>query len=79
MDRIRLLTTISVSADAQKLSSQKPIVLMEQGSFAVGGTMITQPGTFNPNEPTAEGQTYRGDHAYVFYQIPVLQWRFHFN
>lgn len=64
------LTTLSISVKAQKRSSQKPIVLMEQGSFAVGGTTITQPGTFDPNKPTAEGQTYRGDHAYVFYQVP---------
>ncbi len=45
--------------------------IKEQGSFAVGGTVITNPGTFNPNKPTPDGQTYHGDHAYVFYQIPV--------
>jgi pimeloyl-ACP methyl ester carboxylesterase len=46
------------------------IILKEQGSFAVGGKVITSPGTFDPNKPTAAGQTYHGDHAYVFYQIP---------
>ncbi|WP_404822670.1 alpha/beta hydrolase [Pseudomonas botevensis] len=49
-----------------------PLVIQEQGSFAAGGTMITAPGTFNPYKPlTPDGQTYHGDHAYAFYQIPV--------
>lgn len=49
---------------------QKPIVIQEQGSFTVGGTIITNPGTFDPITRTPEGQTFRGDHAYIFYQIP---------
>jgi hypothetical protein len=36
----------------------------------VGGTVITNPGTFDPNNPTPEGQTFHGDHAYVQFQIP---------
>jgi hypothetical protein len=52
-------------------AQKKPIVIQEQGSFAVGGTVITNPGTFDPIKRTPEGQTFRGDHAYVFYQIPV--------
>jgi hypothetical protein len=47
------------------------IVIQEQGSFAVGGKVITQPGTFDPIKLGPEGQTLHGDHAYVFYQIPV--------
>ena len=54
------------------------MIIQEQGSFAVGGTVITDPGTFdpikqgayNPNGVSPEGQTLHGDHAYVFYQIP---------
>jgi hypothetical protein len=57
--------------NAQNPKKQKPILIQEQGSFAVGGTVITNPGTFDPYKPTPEGQTFRGDHAYVFYQIPV--------
>ena len=61
-------------ADAQK----KPIVIQDQGSFAVGGSVVTAPGTFdpikhgafNPANQSSEGQTLHGDHAYVFYQIP---------
>ena len=47
-----------------------PLVIVEQGSFAAGGTVITNPGTFDPYNQTPEGQTFHGDHAYVFYQIP---------
>jgi hypothetical protein len=55
------------SAYAQK----KPIIIEEQGSFAAGGSVITNPGTYDPIKRTPEGQTFHGDHAYVFYQIPV--------
>jgi hypothetical protein len=36
-----------------------------------GGKVVTNPGKFDPYKPTPEGQTFRGDHAYVFYQVPV--------
>ena len=51
-------------------TGNSPILIQEQGSFTVGGTVITNPGTFDPYKPTTEGQTFRGDHAYVFYQVP---------
>lgn len=68
-----LLSMISLTPflSAQSLKKQKPLVIEQQGSFAVGGTVITNPGTFDPYKPTPEGQTFHGDHAYVFYQIPV--------
>ncbi len=62
---------IAVTASAQKAERQKPMVIETQGSFAVGGTVITNPGTFDPYNQTPAGQTFHGDHAYVFYQIPV--------
>ena len=46
------------------------LVVQAQGSFAVGGTVQSTPGTYNNNIPTAEGQTFHGDHLYAFYQIP---------
>jgi hypothetical protein len=55
----------------KKIAKQSPIIIQEQGSFAVGGSVITNPGKFNPYKPTPDGQTLHGDHAYVFYQIPV--------
>ena len=49
-----------------------PLMIQEQGSFAAGGKIVTTPGTFDPRTPTnPAGQTLHGDHAYVFYQIPV--------
>jgi hypothetical protein len=56
---------------AQESAKPAPLVIQEQGSFAVGGTVITNPGRFDPYKPTPEGQTFHGDHAYAFYQIPV--------
>lgn len=56
-------------AHEQDLSGH--IVLREQGSFAVGGTVRTNPGRFDPYKPTPAGQTLHGDHAYVSYQIPA--------
>lgn len=45
--------------------------IREQGSFLVGGSVITVPGSYDENNPTnPAGQTLHGDHAYVFYHIP---------
>ena len=60
------------AACASHANAAAPLMIQEQGSFAAGGTMITAPGSFNPRKPmTPDGQTYHGDHAYSFYQIPV--------
>jgi hypothetical protein len=61
------------AASAQETGKSKfePITIREQGSFAVGGKVITNPGVFNPKQPTPDGQSLHGDHAYVFYQIPA--------
>ncbi|MDM0021852.1 alpha/beta hydrolase [Variovorax saccharolyticus] len=49
-----------------------PLSIQAQGSFAAGGKVVSAPGTFNPRKPLEPaGQTYHGDHAYAFYQIPV--------
>jgi hypothetical protein len=61
----------SASAAAGEAAKPVPVVIQEQGSFAVGGTVIINPGTFDPFRPTPEGQTFHGDHAYAFFQIPV--------
>src|SRR5690606_38670814 len=61
---------ISVSVHAQ--NKQKPMVIAKQGSFAIGGTKMKEPGTFDVNNALKPaGQTFHGDHAYAFYQIPV--------
>ncbi|MDB5248848.1 MAG: alpha/beta hydrolase [Segetibacter sp.] len=59
-------------------TSNGKLIMQEQGSFAVGGTVVTNPGTcdpikhgaYNPVSQPSEGQTLHGDHSYVFYQIP---------
>ena len=61
---------------AQGSQKQTFLKIREQGSFAVGGSVITQPGTFNPYNQTSEGQSFHGDHTYVFYQIPVKARRY---
>lgn len=59
----------TATSQAGKLA---PLVIREQGSFAAGGTVVTAPGTFDPRKPTQPaGQTFRGDHVYAFYQIPM--------
>lgn len=47
------------------------LTLREQGSFAVGGTVIPARERYDPLKPQPAGQTLHGDHAYVFYQIPA--------
>jgi hypothetical protein len=80
-----LLTAAAGSyADAQGSNAQgsndqggqAPIVLATQGSFMPGGTVVTNPGVFDPIALTPDGQTIHGDHAYVQYQIPVNAHRF---
>ncbi|WP_028465421.1 alpha/beta hydrolase [Nisaea denitrificans] len=57
---------------AQGAGEHGPLTIREQGSFTAGGTISTEPGSFDPRKPfEPAGQTYRGDHLYTFYQIPV--------
>jgi hypothetical protein len=65
------LATAAAAVDGQATRKLPPLVIAEQGSFAVGGTVLTAPGTYDPvpfNAPA--GQTFHGGHAYVQYQIP---------
>ena len=79
---VSLIAIISFSCkNDQKATSEEieRIEIREQGSFAVGGKVVSTPGTFdpvahgffNPSNQSAEGQTLHGDHATVFYQIPT--------
>lgn len=48
------------------------LTIKEQGSFAVGGTVATEPGSFDVNNAlNSQGQTFHGDHLYTFYQVPL--------
>lgn len=56
----------------QQGKKAEPLIIQDQGSFAVGGTITTAPGTFDPVKPLQPaGQTFHGDHLYAFYQVPV--------
>ncbi len=48
-----------------------PLAIQDQGSFAVGGSVVAAPGTYDPKTAAPAGQTLHGDHAYVSYQVPV--------
>lgn len=63
-----LLMPAAVLADKNETGV---LMIKEQGSFAVGGNVITNSGTFDSYNFSPAGQTYHGDHAYVFYQVPV--------
>ncbi|MDR2153117.1 MAG: alpha/beta fold hydrolase [Helicobacteraceae bacterium] len=71
-----LLCALSFLGCAQKSPLKNAALVIEkQGSFAVGGSVTRQEGVYNSDgfdnfKPYPAGQTYHGDHAYVFYQIP---------
>ena len=71
---IAALLAAAICAGCSRPSGDDPagaLTIQEQGSFAVGGNVITNPGTFDAIKQGPDGQTFHGDHAYVFYQIPA--------
>lgn len=68
---LAIIWTFTAVSYALSVDADAPLTIAEQGSFAVGGTVITNPGTFDYKTLGSEGQTLHGDHASVFYQIPV--------
>ncbi len=64
------LLTACATGPGGPSSATGPLVIQAQGSFAAGGTVKKTPGTYSNNKPTAEGQTFHGDHLYAFYQVP---------
>lgn len=68
---LMILTSLTACATTPgNPSAIAPLVIREQGSFAVGGKVVSTSGAYDNNHPTAEGQTFHGDHLYAFYQIP---------
>jgi pimeloyl-ACP methyl ester carboxylesterase len=47
-----------------------PLLIQDQGGFAVGGAVLTHPGVYAPLSTGPEGQTMHADHAFVTYQVP---------
>lgn len=86
LDRIKgrrlnafLLFLISLTITSCGVTRSDNLIIKEQGSFAVGGTVKKSLGTFdpvedgafNPSNQSTAGQTLHGDHATVFYQVPT--------
>ena len=53
---IFLLISVAASAQTGGKGNLPPLQIKAQGSFAVGGTVITNPGKFDPLRPTPDGQ-----------------------
>lgn len=74
-----LAATLLLAGCGEHHASERnaPLVIAEQGSFAVGGTVMRHPGTYDNSKftgfgtPVEQGQSYHGDHAAVDYQIPA--------
>ena len=75
-----LLFIALVSALSVNIFGKEPLMIKEQGSFAAGGVVLKNSGVFDSTKADdstpfklypSEGQTFHGDHAYVFYQKPV--------
>jgi len=67
---VAAVTLAPTGAMADQKGKPEPLTIQEQGSFAVGGTVLSNPGAYNNNKPAAEGQSLHGDHLYAFYQVP---------
>ena len=69
-----LIAAAFSSCASTKQNQSRNLVINEQGAFSAGGIVVKSEGTFDPLKPWYEpqgGQTRHGDHADVFYQIPV--------
>ena len=58
-----MLSCFAAPAVAAPNGNGPPLVIKSQGSFAAGGTVLTQPGTFDPTSSAPVGQTLYGDHS----------------
>jgi pimeloyl-ACP methyl ester carboxylesterase len=59
-------------ADRPEPLGTDTLTIASQGSFAVGGAVISKDGSFDPRHPMEPaGQTLHGDHARVTFQIPA--------
>lgn len=61
---------LSAAPLAWPAAAFEPLTIVDQGSFAAGGTVTQTPGSYDNNAPTSAGQSFHGDHLYAFYQVP---------
>ncbi len=70
---IALMTSLVMTGCATP-SNENALAVVKQGSFFVGGTLLTAPGTYDPTQGTTStdpGQNFWKDQMYVQYQIPA--------
>lgn len=71
-----IIAITSFAWSMQIALAQENIVIKQQGSFSVGGTVVQRPGKYdnrkfvNWSTPVEQGQSYHADHAVVDFQIP---------
>lgn len=76
---LQLAVTLALLTSACVSDKKGMLLIKKQGSFMVGGSVVTNQGVFdpikhgafNPTNQASEGQTLHGDHLYTFYQIPA--------
>lgn len=74
---LTLILLVSACVTSKKRAGAGLLTIKEQGSFAIGGTQKTEAGAFDVNDALKpQGQTFHGDHAYAFYQIPAQSKRY---
>lgn len=72
-----LVIMLSTFIAGSSMAQNAPLVISEQGSFAVGGTVLKHPGKYDNSQFTGwgksveQGQSYHADHAVVDYQLPA--------
>lgn len=73
---------VSLFIISSGVSATEPLAIKKQGSFSVGGKIIKREGKYDNlkfvgwTEQNEVGQSYRADHAFVNYQIPINANRF---
>lgn len=68
---LRLACSLSLACCLGAAWSMPPVTIVDQGSFAAGGTVIEAKSAYDPYHPKAQAQTLHGDHAIVSYQVPA--------
>lgn len=72
-----LVIMLSTFIAGSSMAQNAPLVISEQGNFAVGGTVLKHPGKYDNSQfagwgkSVEQGQSYHADHAVVDYQLPT--------
>lgn len=70
-NNVRLVCALWLAWFLSAASAMPPVTIVDQGSFATGGTVIAAKEAYDLYHPKAQAQTLHGDHAIVSYQVPA--------